>query len=40
MELVIVRLILQIVDGLLPICCQDVAVVAIETLTDLEACQS
>ncbi len=40
MNLVVVGFILEIADGLLPICRQDVAVIAIETLTDLQACQS
>lgn len=40
MEFVIVGLIFEVVDGLLPICRQDVAVVAIKTLTDLRARQS
>ena len=36
MELVIVGFILEVVDGLLPIGRQNVAIVAIESLTDLK----
>lgn len=39
MELVVVRLIFEAVDSLLPISRQDIAVVAIEALADLEARQ-
>ena len=36
MELVVVGFILEVVDGLLPIGRQNVAIVAIESLTDLK----
>ena len=36
MELVVVGFIFEVVNGLLPICRQNVAIVAIESLTDLE----
>ena len=39
MELVVVSLVFETVDGLLPIRCQNIAVVAIEALTDLITCQ-
>ncbi len=39
MELVVVSLVLEAVDGLLPIRCQDITIVAIEALADLEARQ-
>ncbi len=40
MELVVVGLIFEVVDGLLPICRQNIAIVAIKTLTDLRTRQS
>lgn len=39
MELVVVGLIFEAVDGLLPICCQNIAVVTIKALADLGARQ-
>lgn len=39
MKLVVMALILEAVDGLLPVGCQNIAVVATEALADLEACQ-
>ena len=39
MELVVVGLIFEAVDGLLPVSCQNIAVVATEPLADLEARQ-
>ena len=39
MELVVMGLILEAVDGLLPICCQNITVVAIEALANLKARQ-
>lgn len=39
MELVVVGLIFEAVDGLLPIGCQNIAVVAIEALANLGARQ-
>lgn len=39
MELVVVSLIFEAVDGLLPISCQNITVVASEALADLTACQ-
>lgn len=39
MELIVMALVLEAVDSLLPISCQDIAVVAVEALADLEARQ-
>ena len=36
MELVVVSFVFEAVDGLLPISCQNIAVVATESLADLE----
>ena len=39
MELVVVGFIFEAVDGLLPVSCQNIAVVATEALADLEVRQ-